>query len=219
MKQLGKSRIFSMADEDFLIEAFAPVEGGKDAWRRIAFRAGNVDYLHEIDEKTSGITLKNGVTIPTTLPFAELKRQIFEPDTSTGNSIDLSLVTGAAVGAVAAVRLSKNFNPAAETAKAETKKPMEIIVFAHEARNDRNFRRLIFTDAMIDNFEAHPERKDSETYISLKKTLDDWDDFYIPLPLTTFTYYLDEAKRRGAPQLDLGEATRPKSTAALKMGF
>jgi len=217
MKQLGKSRIYSMGDGELVFEAFAPVEGKKDTFRRIAFRSENVDYLHEIDDTTSAITLKNGVTIPAAMPFEKLKRAVFDNDLSTGSFVDLSLVTGAAVGEVAAVRLSKNFNPAAEAPKADSKKPLEIIVFAHEQRTDRNFRRLTFTDAMIDSFEPHSERKDSETYISLKKAVDDWEDFYIAIPLNTFTYQLDEAKRRGASQLDLGEMTRPKSTTALRM--
>ena len=39
----------------------------------------------------------------------------------------------------------------------------------------------------------------------------------MPLPITNFTYYLNEAKRSGQKVLDLSEHTRPKKTTDLKM--
>jgi hypothetical protein len=218
MKELGKARILSReANEDLLIEALAPVEG-RDEFRPIAFRESRIDYLFAFDDKLSGITLNNGVTIPVLLTFAELKQRIYGNDFDSGSSIDLTLVTGKPVAAEKELRLSKKFNPAAESAPVD-EQPLEIILFAHGKSTDREFKRLRLTESQIGYFEQHAARKDKETFIMLKpgQTVDGWNQFYVATPLHYFTYYLSNAKEEGQAVLDMSEATRPKDTSALRM--
>lgn len=215
MKGLGKSKVFNLAGSDeMLIDAYAPVAGGGE-YRRIRFKAAQVDYTYEIDKELSGIVLKNGVAIPVALGFDALNAKIYEPD-MTQAALDLTKVTGEAVGEVQAVRLSKEFNPAAH-AEEEEGEPLEIIAFAHEQKNDRHFRRLKFSERDIGYFEPHISRQNTETFVSMKREIDGWNKFYIPMPLNHFTYYLNEAKKSGLKTLDIAEMTRPKKTSDLKL--
>jgi hypothetical protein len=219
VKELGKARVFSRdRADDLLIEALAPVEGS-DEFRAIAFRESRIDYLFAFDAGLSGIALKNGVTIPVALPFASLKQKIYGNDFDTGASIDLTLVTGKPVKEEQELRLSKKFNPAAENTPPPEEKPLEMIIFAHGKPTDREFKRLRLREDQIAYYEQHAERKDRETYVSLKpgQSVDGWSKFYIATPLHYFTYYLTNAKKEGLTVLDLSEATRPKDTSALRM--
>ncbi len=216
MKELRKSRIYSLGDDELLIEAQAPIEGHQKEYRRMAFKASQVDYLYEIDDKTSGMVLANGIAIPVALAFAELKKQVYTPDLSTGANLDLSLVTGAAVAEARALRLSKEFNPAAEAPKAEAGE-LNIVMYAHLGPTDKEFRRVVLPESLIDHFEAHSQRKDTEIYIALKDTLDDWDEMYAAVSLPNFTWHIENAKKNGEAQLDLTDVTRPKNTTSLRM--
>lgn len=218
MNNFGKTKRFALeGDEDLLIEALAPVEG-TDQYRAIAFRESRIDYLFAFDEKLSGIVLNNGVTIPVALPFADLKRRIYENDFSTGGGIDLTLVTGKPVTEEKELRLSKKFNPAAE-APVATDKPMDIIMFVHSEPNDRKFKLVRFQESQIAYFEPHSSRKDKETFISLKPgvTADGLTKFYVAMPLHYYTHYLTRAKQAGDAVMDLTEATRPRDSASLKL--
>src|SRR5687768_16623046 len=124
MTRLSRGKVFSPEDQDLLIEAKAPVSGG-EGYRRIAFRASYIDYLFEIDDKISGITLRNGVTIPVALSFSDLKTQVYAPDFRTGGSIDLTLVTGEAASSAPSVSLSAEFNPA-RSGRLKEKEPLMI---------------------------------------------------------------------------------------------
>lgn len=215
VKGLGKSKVFNLAgSDDMLIDAYAPVAGGGD-YRRIRFRAAQVDYTYEIDKELSGIVLKNGVAIPVALGFDALNAKIYEPD-MTQAALDLTRVTGEAVGEVQALRLSKEFNPSAR-AEEDDGVPLEIIAFAHEQKSDRHFRRLKFSEKDISYFEPHVTRQNTETFISLKREIDGWTKFYVAMPLNHFTYYLNEAKKSGQKVLDIAELTRPKKTSDLKL--
>lgn len=219
MKEIGKARVFSRDREnDLLIEALAPVEGS-DEFRAIAFRESRIDYLFSFDEKLSGITLNNGVTIPVALPFAELKQKIYGNDFDTGGSLDLTLVTGKPVKDEQELRLSKKFNPAAENAPPADDNPLEIVLFAHGKPTDREFKRLRIREDQISFYEQHADRKDRETFITLKpgQAADGWSKFYVATPLNYFTYYLSHAKQEGQTVIDLSEATRPKDTSTLRM--
>jgi hypothetical protein len=218
MKELGKARVLSRTEEsDLLIEALTPVEGGGD-FRAIAFKASRIDCVFAIEDKISAILLDNGVTIPVALPFADLKRRIYRNDFSEGDSIDLTLVSGKAVGAVQELRLAKKFNPAAAEAPT-TDTVLKVTMFAHAKATDREFRRITVSEKQIDFYEPSAQRKDTDTFISLKKgvTIDGWTDFFVAMPLTNFTYYLNQAKLAGREALDISEATRPRDTKALKM--
>lgn len=216
MKGLGKSKVFNLAgSDDLLIDAYAPVAGGGD-FRRIRFKAAQIDYTYEIDKDISGIALENGVAIPVALGFDALNKKIYAPDVMAGEALDLTKATGEAVGEVKALRLSKEFNPAAKD-NVEKDAAMEIIFYAHGEKSDRRFRRLKLTDQDIDFFEPHASRQNTETFVALRNAVDGWSSFYVPLPITNFTYYLNEAKRSGQKVLDLSEHTRPKKTTDLKM--
>ena len=220
MKELGKAkRFFLEGDDDTLIEALAPV-AGSDEFRAISFRESRIDYLFAFDEKLSGIALLNGVTIPVALPFSELKDRIYGNDSGTGGGIDLTLVTGKPVAEEKALRLSKKFNPAADAAAAPSAgKPLEIVVFAHSEPTDRKFKLLRFNESDMAYFEPHNNRKDKETFISLKPgfTVDGLSKFYIAAPMHYFTFYLAKAKQEGQTVLDMTETTRPKDSASLRM--
>jgi hypothetical protein len=220
MKNFGKAKRFALesGNEDLLIEALAPVEG-RDEYRSIAFRASRIDYLFSFDEKLSGIVLDNGVTIPVLLPFADLKKSIYNNDFETGSSVDLTLVTGKPVSEEKELRLSKKFNPAAEDAAPATETPREIVAFAHMDASDRKFKLLRFRESDIAFFEPHSERKDRETFVRLKAgcNADGWNCFYISTPMHYFTWYLAEAQKEGRSLVDMTEHTRPKDSASLRM--
>lgn len=218
MKGLGKTKIFRLGDgDDLQVEAWAPIEGGGD-YRRIRFRAAQVDYVYEIDDKLSGLSLANGIAIPVALPFDDLKARIFEPETSAAPVVDLTAVTGKAAGEVQALRLSKAFNPAAGRREGEEAPGIRITLFAHRKRNDMSFRHFTVSDSDIDYFEPHTDRKDTETFVKLKRSIDGWDDFYTAIPIHHFTAWLKSARENGSTTLDLSEHTRPKSTSGLKIG-
>lgn len=220
MNGLGKSKILRLDDnEDLVVTAYAPVEGASDKWRKIAFKASLVDYVYEIDDKLSGIVLKSGVTIPVNMKFEQLRENIYQPDLSTGNGIDLTLVTGKAVGEVQRLRLSKTFNPAAQEQAPGKPAGVEIIMFARAQKTDREFRLVRVHESQIGYFEPSATRKETETYVQLKdgQSIDGWTDFYVPLQLDHFAYYLNQARAQGSGSLDLAETTRPKSTRGLTM--
>lgn len=223
MKELGRARIYNVGnDEDGLVEAYAPVTGQRDQYRKIGFKRGMIDYVFEIDEAISGITLSNGVTIPVALAYAELKRRLYDPcggDCAPDGTLDLCDVSGKAVGDVQAVRLAKDFNPAAEDsapAASGTKKTAELNAYVHLKSEDRQFRLIKFAEEDIDYFEPHAGRKDSETFVRLKNPIEGCKEFFVPVPITSFTYYLNSARERTGTY-DLAEATRPKKTTDLKM--
>lgn len=219
MKELGKARLLSRENEDdLLIEAMAPVEGG-GGFRAIAFKASRIDCVFAIADRISAITLNNGVTIPVALPFAELKQRIYRNDFSEGGSIDLTLVSGAAVGEVQELRLAKKFNPAAESPAPGNEEPLKITLFAHGKSTDREFRRITVSERQIDYFEPNAQRKETDTFVSLKKgvSIDGWTEFFVAMPLTNFAYYINQAKLAGRDALDLSEATRPRDTKTLRM--
>jgi hypothetical protein len=222
MTTLGKGAVIkSMGGDsgDLLIEAQAPVAGAGPGvqFRQIAFRASRIDYVYQAGEGVSAIKLNDGVTIPVAMPFPELKSRIYDNDFRTGGSIDLSLVTGAAVKDQLFPKLSKEFNPAAEDAAPAPDSDIAITMFVHAKPDDRHFKLLTVQASQIAHFEPHSQRKDRETYVALKKPLEGIQSFYVNMPITHFTYYLDNAKKTGEKTLQLGEATRPKDTSSLRL--
>lgn len=220
---LGKGAVIKSLggeNEDLLIEAQAPVAGAGPGvqFRQIAFRASRIDYVYQAGDGLSAIKLLDGVTIPVALHFNDLKNRIYNNDFRTGGSIDLSLVTGPTVKDKLFPRLSKEFNPAAEDAPAPAPdNDTAITMFVHAKSTDRMFKLLTIKASQIAYFEPHSQRKDKETYVALKKPVDGLEDFYVAMPITHFTYYIDNAKKSGEKTLNLGEATRPKDANALKM--
>lgn len=223
MNGLGKGAVIKSLggeSEDLLIEAQAPVAGAGPGvqFRQIAFRASRIDYVYEAAEGISAIKLNDGVTIPVNMHFNELKKRIYDNDFRTGGSIDLSLVTGAVVKDKLFPKLSKEFNPAAEDTPAPASGiDTEITMFVHAKTSDRMFKLVTIKASQISYFEPHAQRKDKETFVTLKKVHDGLEDFYVPMPITHFTYYIDNAKKNGERVLHLGEATRPKDVNLLKM--
>lgn len=217
----GKGKVFSkVTDEDLLIEAFAPVKGQDDSWRRVAFHASLIAYLVEFDEKISGMVLHSGVTIPAALPFSELKKQIYDQDFRTGSSIDLTLVTGKTVSAVQKIRLSDEFNPAAKEDVLPTEsKDVEIRLIAHAKATDREFFCATFKESHIQYFEPHANRKETETFIKLKngRSVNGVEEFYVSIPMSGFTNVLAYAKKERRSSIDITETTRPKSDKSYTM--
>jgi len=220
MKNLGRGGILHLGDDDALrVEAYAPVAGGGKQFRKIGFKREMIDYVFEVDEDISGITLSNGVTIPVALPYDALNARLYGDDAQSAieGGINLCAVTGPAVGEVQALRLSKEFNPAAEAEeKPRQKKTADITMYVHHQPSDREFRSVRFHETQIDYFGPHPGRPDSETYVRLKTPIDGWTEFYIATPINNFTYYLNAARDRSG-NYDLSEITRPKKTTDLKM--
>ncbi len=214
-------KVFRMGNEDELvITAFAPVEGAEGGWRQIAFKAAQVDYVFQIDDDISAMTLKNGVTIPVVMSFERLRQTVYQPDMSTGNGIDLTLITGKAVRDVETLRLSKKFNPVAEVATStEAESALEIVLFAHAKPLDREFRRIILKQKDINYFEPHLERKDTETFIQMKPGAEagGMAKFYIAMPLDHFTHYLNGALQSGQSTLDLSDRTRPQNPKGMTL--
>ena len=219
MKELGKAkRFFLEGDDDVLIQALAPVAGSEE-FRAISFRESRIDYLFAFDEKLSGIVLTNGITIPVALPFADLRKSIYDNDSATGGGIDLTLVTGKPVADEKELRLSKKFNPAADVAAPVAEKPLEIVAFAHAEPTDRKFKLLRFHESDMAYFEPHNNRKDKETFVSLKPgfTIDGLSKFYIATPMHYFTFFLAKARQEGQSVMDMTETTRPKDSTSLRM--
>jgi hypothetical protein len=217
MKELRAQLYQRDGEQDLLVEALAPVEGTKD-YRAIAFKASRIYSVFAIDADISAIQLDNGITIPVALKFPDLKQKVYNNDFSTGDSLDLTLVTGPRVGEVQSIRLAKTFNPVAADDTGE-KKDIEITAFVHAKANDREFKRITFNESMIGHFEAHQDRRDREIFIKLKggHYIEGLNEFYVALPISHFTYYLQQAAVNGTYKVDLGEATRPKDVSQLRM--
>ncbi len=215
-------KVFSMGNtDDLIITANAPIEGAGGGWRQMAFKASSIDFLFEIDKDISAMTLKNGVTIPVVMGFERLKKMVYEPDMSTGNGIDLSLVTGKVVGDVQTVRLAKKFNPVAadaeKSAKEESK--LELVMFAHGKPVDREFRRIRVKQKDINYFEAHADRRETETFVQLNSgtEVSGMNAFYVAMPLDHFAHYLNAALRGGDAVLDLSERTKPANPKGMTL--
>lgn len=205
------------ADEDLLIEAQAPLDGG--GFRHIVFRRSRIDYLFAFDGAIAGMTLDNGVTIPVAMPIADLKQKIFHPDEETAEGLDLTAATGEVVNDVARIRLSKQFNPSAELQEAREEKPLEIVAHVHAKKADRQFKRVRFSEKSISYYEPHVERPEKEIWVQLKDgyAAGGLSGFYMPIPLSSFLWYLDSAKKEGRASLDLSEVTRPKNSTGFKL--
>lgn len=211
-------KVFTMGNaDDLVITAFAPVEGAEGGWRQIAFKAGQVDYVSQIDNDISAMTLKNGVTIPVVMGFERLRDTIYQPDMSTGNGIDLTLITGTAVRDVQAVRLSKKFNPAAE-AEPEGKKlpfvnkPLKIAVFVRQSEQ-QNFQMFFITDdridwAKVEGVEQAKNGKATKLALLYDKGPFGETSVMIDMPRPAFMELYNKAKMEGATELDLRDWTR-----------
>ncbi|MCC7038667.1 MAG: hypothetical protein IT560_15370 [Alphaproteobacteria bacterium] len=213
-------KVFTMGDsDDLIITAFAPVEGAEGGWRQIAFKAQQVDYVFQIDSEISGMTLKNGVTIPVVMGFERLRQTVYQPDMSTGNGIDLTLITGNAVRDVQAVRLSKKFNPAAEgEAEPEIKKrpfvnkPLKIAVFVRQ-HEQQNFQMFFVSDdridwARVEGVEQGKNGKATKLALLYDKGPFGETSILIDMPRPAFMEIYNKAKMEGATELDLREWTR-----------
>ena len=219
----GFRKSFSRSAEQGLrIEAFVPVASLPGEYRRMMFHANQVASVLEFDEKRSGIVLESGVTIPVALSFDRLKVMIYEPDFKTGNSIDLTLVTGAVVADVVPVKLSTDFNPVAPSADETSKGPevsLEIILYARASRGqDRQYKRHRIQAERISYFEPNAERKDNETYLKIKKTDGSTFDIFVQIPIAHFAQQLAQAKAERRESLDLCGITAPKSGQSFVMG-
>ncbi len=213
----AKSGFGRNPDDDLLIEAQAPIDGG--GFRPVIFRRSRIDYLFGFNDEISGLTLDDGVTIPVAMPLAHLKQKVFQPDEDTDNGLDLMAVTGDVVNEVARVRLSRQFNPAAEMQEAKEEKPLEIVAHVHAKKADRQFKRVRFSEKNISFYEPHVERPEKEIWVQLKDgyTAGGFTGFYVPLSLSNFLWYLDSAKKEGRASLDLSEVTRPKTSTEFKL--
>lgn len=207
-----------LSEDDFLIEAQAPIEGS--GFRPVIFRASRIDYLFGFNDEISGLRLDDGVTIPVAMPLPDLKKKIYSPDFREMPFLDLTAVTGEVVGEVERIRLSKNFNPVAPKQEAGEEAVLEIVAHVHAKREDRQFKRVRFSDAAIAHYEPHVDRPDKEIWVSLKDghSAGGFDGFYVPIPLASFLWYLDNAKKEGWQVLDLSENTRPKNSNNFKLG-
>jgi len=205
------------AEDDLLIEAQVPVDGG--GFRAAVFRRSRIDYLFGFSDDVSGITLNDGVTIPVALPLADLKRRVYYSEEDTDNGLDLSAVTGETVREVERIRLSKHFDPAAAVPEAGEEKPLDIVAHVHAKKADRQFKRVRFSEKSIGYYEPHVDRPDKETWVQLKEghSTNGLSGFYLPLPLSTFLWYLDSAKKESRGSLDLSEVTRPKHSTGFKL--
>lgn len=207
-----------LSDDDFLIEAQAPIEG--EGFRPVIFRSSRIDYVFGFNDDISGLRLNDGVTIPVALPLADLRKKIYMPDFRDMPVLDLTAVTGEMVGEVERIRLSKNFNPVVQAQETAEEKPLAIITHVHEKREDRHFKRVEFSDTSIRFYEPHVDRPEKEIWVTLKEghRAGGFENFYIPMPLSTFLWHLDHAKKEGRKKLDLSEMTRPKTSTNFKLG-
>lgn len=219
MKGLGKGVTFGGNSSDELrIDALAPVEGQAGQFRRICFPASLVSYLIEFEADVSGIVLHSGVTIPVALGFAELKKQVYEPDFRTGSSIDLTLVTGARVREVERAKLSKSFNPVSEKGEGDPgSQDFKLRLFARFNQLDRQFHCVEINNSQIAYFEPNHNRKEFETFIRLSKPVMGHENLWVTMPLSTFAQWVLYAKKQGIELIDLSEHTRPRNDRGYRM--
>lgn len=219
----GFKKSFSRnADQGLRIEACVPVASMPGEYRRMMFHAREVASVLELDDKRSGIVLENGVTIPVAIAFDKLKNMIYDPDFRTGNSIDLTLVTGAVVADVVPVKLSTEFNPvspAGVDAPKGPEKSLEIILYARTSRTqDRQYKRYRVQADRIAYFEPNAERKNTETYLKIKQSDGSTFDIYIQMPVAHFAQQLALAKAERRESIDLCDITAPKPGQNFIMG-
>lgn len=219
----GFKKSFSRsADQGLRIEAFVPVAWMPGEYRRIMFHANQVTSVLELDEKRSGIILESGVAIPVAIAFDKLKIMIYEPDFKTGNSIDLTLVTGAVVADAVPVKLSTNFNPVSSTDAEAAKGPekaLEIILYARTSRaQDRQYKRYRIQADRISFFEPNSERKGSETYIRIRQSDSSNLDIFAQIPAANFAQQLALAKAERRESIDLCDITAPIAGQNFIMG-
>jgi hypothetical protein len=165
-KFTAKSGFGRAPDDDLLIEAQAPIEGG--GFRPVIFRRSRIDYLFGFNDEISGLTLDDGVTIPVAMPLAKLKQKVFQPDEDTDSGLDLMAVTGDVVNKVERIRLSRQFNPAAEMQEAKEEKPLDIVAHVHAQKADRQFKRVRFSEKIISFYEPHVDRPEKEIWVQLR---------------------------------------------------
>jgi len=205
-------------DSERFITAHVPTDEG--GFAPVVFRAARVDMIVGLDENISALRLDDGVTIPAALPMATLRAMVFDDDYKNSGDIDLMAVTGEAAAAARRVTLSRKFNPLAETdisAKDET--GVDVAVFVHKEQNDRKFHMVRFNTSDMAYFEPHANRPAAETFINLKKenAATGFKDFYIQMPMTTFMWHLEAARKSGRSTLDLTESTRARDAKGFEL--
>lgn len=211
------SRAYS-AETDRLVSAHAPTEEG--GFAPVIFKSSRIDMLVGLGEGLSALRLDDGVTLPVALPLEDLKKRIYGDDFKDGGDIDLMAVTGEAAAEARRVILSRSFNPAAEIPKQETaERGMEVIVFVHKEATDCKFQLARFNTADMAYFEPHRDRPEKETFISLKDgcKAGGFEHFYIAMPMTSFMWTIENAKKQMRPAIDLMEATRPRDAKGFEL--
>lgn len=212
------SRSFLASEAERLVSAYAPVDEG--GFAPVVFKAVRVDMLVGLGEGLSALRLDDGVAIPVALPLEDLKKRIYGGDFKDGSDIDLMAFTGEVTAEARRVILSRSFNPAAEMPKEETaERGMEITVFVHKEATDRKFQLARFNTADMAYFEPHRDRPEKETFISLKDgcKAGGFEHFYIAMPMTSFMWTIENAKKQMRPAIDLMEATRPRDAKAFEL--
>jgi CRISPR/Cas system CMR-associated protein Cmr5 small subunit len=89
-------RVYSIGDENLLIEAMVPTER-QSTYAYLVFNAAMIQQISSFEDKNAQMILHNGTSIPVAMDPRELQEKVSKIDFKSGNKLDLTKVTGEAV--------------------------------------------------------------------------------------------------------------------------
>lgn len=200
---------FAFQADDMVIRAQVAAETA-GVFYTMSFLRNRIDGLVRTGEGTSAIVLSSGLRIPVRMDHAELEEKIFFTDARRLPVLDLTLLTGADLPAVA---LCDGARPEKEGLSSSD---IEISLFVRR-RETQNFQLFTVRESGIDwgAVRAEQGRNGPLTVFPLRDIKGPFgeDAVYVDISRAVFMRAYTDAKASGAPALDLLPQTKPKSPA------
>jgi hypothetical protein len=193
-------RFISLDQTDLRIEALAPEKNNAGVFHAIHFRASEISYLMEVNDKVSALVLKSNVTIPVALPHQQLDRMIYEPDFRAELVLDLKPVTG---------KIVKDVPELADEFNTKTKFGLAISAILRRGNNNTAIPFDFFEDDIKSYEPVTGTRSKTTTGVkivfnpSVNPPFGKNESHHLDMPYEDFIKELFNAKAKKAQKLDL----------------
>lgn len=197
-------RVMSYDASDILIEALVPAQGGDNKFYRVAFKASEITHMVEINDKVSGLVLKNNISIPVAMPFDDLQQKIYAIDLKSEPVLDLKKVTGEVVQDILVPQLADTFNKKAESF--DTSSIRIYGIFRQPETYECATFSFLETDVSFRPIDTYKSKSNKGIEITFNKSAAKCpfgNRAVLDMPYEDFIYFLTNAKKTNKKELNL----------------